>query len=342
MSLSAHKTPRLGLFLQVDRAPDVTSTYEEVLDLIVAAEQLGYHSARVTQHHFGERYGQLPSPLPLLVAAAERTSTIRLGTVVVTIPLEQPLRLAEDAAVTDLLADGRLELGLGSGFAPDVFAAFGIDLENRRDLTTSAILELQRILRGDGLDERGTRLHPPASSLLERLWLAITTEEGARHAAQMNMGLLLGRVERGGGPPVENQARTAQAYRDALAAHNDAGDQAEIRIGVGRAVYPADDRASAQRDLGPAVAPILTEHIRRGLLPTGSTLDDYLYRQHIIHGHPEEIVQTLSAEYAQIGWTELLVQIDPGDLPHDKALVALERVALEVAPHIAAQSLLPA
>ena len=59
-----------------DKLPIVV--YEEVLDLIVVAEELGYHSARVTQHHFGERYGRLPSPLPFLVTAAERTKHIRL------------------------------------------------------------------------------------------------------------------------------------------------------------------------------------------------------------------------------------------------------------------------
>lgn len=165
--------PRLGLFLQVDRAPDVAGTYDEVLDLIVAAEELGYHSARVTQHHFGERYGRLPSPLPFLVTAAERTRRIRLGTVVITITLEQPLRLAEDAAVTDLLLDGRLELGLGSGFAPDVFAAFGVDIERRRELTTASFQDLQRVLAGEPLDEQGTRLQPPAPTLLDRLWLAV-------------------------------------------------------------------------------------------------------------------------------------------------------------------------
>jgi len=57
---------------------------------------------------------------------------------------------------------------------------------------------------------------PPAPDLLNRLWLAVTSAEGAHHAAQHNLGLLLGRVERGGGSPVENQARTALAYRTAL------------------------------------------------------------------------------------------------------------------------------
>lgn len=321
--------PRLGLFLQVDRAPNVAGTYDEVLDLIVAAEALGYHSARVTQHHFGERYGRLPSPLPFLVTAAERTRRIRLGTVVITITLEQPLRLAEDAAVTDLLIDGRLELGLGSGFAPDVFAAFGVDIERRRELTTASFQCLQRALAGEPLDEQGTRLQPPALPLLDRLWLAVMSEEGARYAVVHNMGLLLGRVERGGGSPVENQVRTAHTYRTALGVQAD-----QARIAVGRAVYPAADRATAQRDLAEALAQSRAEHVRRGLLAADASLEDTLTRFHILHGHPEEIGQTLAAEQATIGWTELLVQIDPGDMPYAKAVRALERVAQEVAPYL--------
>lgn len=323
--------PRLGVFLQLDRAPEVTTTYQEVLDLIVAAEQLGYHSARVTQHHFGERYGRLPAPLPFLVTAAERTHTIRLGTVVITIPLEQPFRLVEDAAVTDLLINGRLELGLGSGFAPDVFAAFGVDIEQRRALTTSGIELLQRALAGEPLDAQGTQLQPPAPDLLNRLWLAVMSEEGAHYAAQYDLGLLLGRVERGGGSPVENQVRTAQTYRAALSARADQG-----RIAVGRAVYPAADRATAKRDLAEALAQSTAEHVRRGLLDANASLDEVLTRFHILHGHPEEISQILAAEQVAIGWTELLVQIDPGDLPYHKAVRALARVAEEVAPYLRA------
>ena len=332
-SLPPQHAPRLGLFLQVDRAPNVPNTYDEVLDLIVAAEELGYHSARMTQHHFGERYGRLPSPLPFLVTAAERTRTIRLGTVVVTITLEEPLRLAEEAAVTDLLTNGRLELGLGSGFAPDVFAAFGVDLDRRRELTTAAFERLQSILAGEPLDEQGTYLQPPAPDLLNRLWLAVTSEDGAHHAAEHKLGLLLGRVERGGGSPVENQARTALAYRTAL------GENVEARIGVGRALYPAADRATARRDLAAALAQSRADHVRRGLLAAHASLEETLTRFHILHGHPDEIGETLAAEQAEIGWSDLLVQIDPGDMPHAKALRALERVAKEVAPYLAAPTL---
>lgn len=329
--------PQVGLFLQLNGGPDVPAVYQNTLRLICAAEELGFHSARVTQHHFGERYGWLPAPLPFLAAAGQWARRIRLGTVVVTIPLEQPLRLAEDAAVTDLLLDGRLELGVGSGLNADVFAIFGVDPERKRALTAEGLDLLRRALRGEPLDGRGARLQPPAPGLAGRLWLAVMSEEGARSAARDGLGLLLGRVEHGGGSPVANQTRTARIYRAALGPR-----AAQARIAAGRTLYPAADRATALRELAEVMRPQLEAQARAGFLPGGATLEEALARLHIIHGHPEEIAQMLLAEQAAIGWTELLVQVDPGDTPPGRALRALEVVAREIVPALAAAVPVPA
>ena len=324
--------PAVGLFLQLDGAPPVASLYEQTIDLIVAAEQLGYHSARVTQHHFGERYGWLPSPLPFLAAVGQHARQIRLGTVVITIPLENPVRLVEDAAVTDLLINHRLELGLGSGLNQEVFATLGISYETRREDTNAGLAKVQRALRGEVLHENGSVLQPPAPGLADRLWLAVSRAENAAFAAQQGLGLLLGRLEAGGYSPLANQTISAQNYRAALAS---TGTGATPRIAVGRTVYPAKDRATAERDLGEAIEPLIASYIKSGFVPADASLEEVLKRQHIIYGHPEEIVATLQAEQAALGWTELLVQIDPGNLSHQKALRALELVAQEVQPHLA-------
>jgi alkanesulfonate monooxygenase SsuD/methylene tetrahydromethanopterin reductase-like flavin-dependent oxidoreductase (luciferase family) len=250
-----------------------------------------------------------------------------LGTVVVTIPTEHPLRLAEDAAVSDLLLNGRLELGLGSGLNREVFATFEADFDSRRTTTQLGIEQLQQALQGADLDIQGCRLQPYAPGLASRLWLGAMSEESTRFAAQHNLGLLLGRVEHGGGSPVANQARTAQFYRQALTPQ-----APPARIAVGRTIYPAADRATATLDLAEALQPLVESYVRSGFIPAGTNFSDILTRLHIIHGSPEEIVQTLLAEQAEIGWTELLVQVDPGDLPHAKALRAIERVAQEVVP----------
>lgn len=74
---------------------------------------MGFDSAWIAQHHFHEQEGGLPSPLVFLAHVAAQTDRIRLGTAIITLPMENPLRVAEDAAVLDLLTDGRLEVGFG-------------------------------------------------------------------------------------------------------------------------------------------------------------------------------------------------------------------------------------
>ncbi len=106
MSQSNHK--RLGFFTRLldDVAPG--ERYRLAAEQITHAERHGFDAAWVAQHHFHREEGGLPSPFVFLSHVAARTSTIRLGTGIVTLPLEAPLRVAEDAAVFDLLSGGRL------------------------------------------------------------------------------------------------------------------------------------------------------------------------------------------------------------------------------------------
>src|SRR5690625_2031235 len=88
--------PRLGLFTRLLEEAPAAERYRFALEQISHAEQLGFASAWVAQHHFGEHEGGLPSPFVLLAAAAQRTEQIGLGTAVVTLPIDDPLRAAED------------------------------------------------------------------------------------------------------------------------------------------------------------------------------------------------------------------------------------------------------
>src|SRR6202046_4348202 len=122
---------RLGFFTRLLDQTTAGERYRLATEQIVHAERHGFDSAWVAQHHFDGDEGGLPAPLVFLAQVAARTSRIRLGTGIVTLPLENPVRVAEDAAVLDLLSGGRLELGVGSGGTPSAFAAFGHDSANR-------------------------------------------------------------------------------------------------------------------------------------------------------------------------------------------------------------------
>src|SRR4030088_2111534 len=125
---------RLGFFTRLlDQAPPA-ERYRLATAQIVHAERLGFDSIWVAQHHFHEPEGGLPAPFVFLAQVAARTSRIRLGTAIITLPLELPIRVAEDAAVLDLMCGGRLEVGVGPGGNLSAYQAFDLNSAERMAL----------------------------------------------------------------------------------------------------------------------------------------------------------------------------------------------------------------
>ena len=104
--------------------------YESGLRFAEEAEALGLDEVWLTEHHFADD-GYCPALLPVAAAIAARTTRIRIGTKVVLLPFHNPLRLAEDVAVVDVLSGGRIDLGVAAGYRHEEFAGFGIDRRER-------------------------------------------------------------------------------------------------------------------------------------------------------------------------------------------------------------------
>ena len=125
------------------RDTDARRIYGEVLDQIVLAEDLGFSSVWMAEHHFSD-YGLLPHLGTFAAAVAARTSTIKLGTAVLVLPFGHPIRMAEEMAMVDVLSNGRLELGVGRGYQPQEFEALGVDQEHSQAIFDE-YLEVMRL-----------------------------------------------------------------------------------------------------------------------------------------------------------------------------------------------------
>jgi alkanesulfonate monooxygenase SsuD/methylene tetrahydromethanopterin reductase-like flavin-dependent oxidoreductase (luciferase family) len=319
---------RLGFLTHLEGPGDPQRIYQESLELFTAADALGFEVGWIAQHHLQDLAGRLPSPFPFLAAAAERTKRIRLGTAVVILPLENPIRLAEDAAVVDTLSGGRLELGVGSGFDPAAYQIIGVDSDKRRELTTTGLTTLQRAFRNENLSEGGHRLQPPAPTLAKRLWQGVFSEEGAKYAAKHGVGLLLNRATYGYDDPTDQvQLPWAKSYLAAWQRQFEAP-----RIGLSRTVYPALDKRTAQAELETGVLRFAQYMIKEKRFPAGLSTEDYFKRLHIFYGHPEEVIAGLQSDQVLPLVTDLICQFNPGIPTHQQTLKVLEHIAKEVAP----------
>jgi alkanesulfonate monooxygenase SsuD/methylene tetrahydromethanopterin reductase-like flavin-dependent oxidoreductase (luciferase family) len=177
---------RLGVYFDLRNPPgwrqDWSRLYSFTLELCQEAERLGADSAWFSEHHMFED-GYLPQPLTFAAAVAARTSRIRIGTAVLLAPLRRAVQLAEEAAVVDILSDGRLDLGLGAGYRQPEFDAYGADLGDRYRATDQMVLDLRKAW-ADG------KVMPPPRQSPVPLWLGYGGPQGARRAGRLGTGLL--------------------------------------------------------------------------------------------------------------------------------------------------------
>ena len=102
-------------------------------DEVIEAERLGYDTAWIAEHHFATSYGIMPDCFAYMAYLAAKTSRIKIGAAVITLPLYDPIRVVENTSFVDILSNGRVRLGVGSGYRPYEFEGLGRDFDNRRD-----------------------------------------------------------------------------------------------------------------------------------------------------------------------------------------------------------------
>lgn len=319
---------RLGFLTHVQgRDDDIARTYRNAQELFVVADELGFDVGWVAQHHVPLGGGGLSSPWTFLAHAAARTTRIRLGTAITVLPLEDPVRLAEDIATVDTLSGGRVEFGVGSGSSAVEYAAFGKDVARKRELTSENLDIVRQALDRREVGTPGFRIQPRPGDFNDRVWQGVFSEQGAAYAARRGSNLLLNRAAYGFDAPTDEVQRPwADAY---LAAWE---GPRRPRIGLSRFVFPAKDRRTALAAIGDDVHRAALRMAEHGAFPKGLDQGEALRRFHSFYGHPEEIVAALGQEQVLPVATDLITQFNPAVPDHDAAVRALELIATEVAP----------
>ena len=244
----------IGLFDGADPGPG----HESTLQILERGEDLGFDSAWVRQRHL--QYG-ISSPVALLAAATQRTSRIELGTAVIPLGWENPLRLAEDLATVDVLSGGRLNPGVSVGPPmrwDDVREALYPDTADVEDFSYERVERLLRCVRGEpvtvfsgtsGIEVFSDRVQPHSPGLASRLWYGGASLRSASWTGEHGMNLLTSSVvkaESTGSPDAGHdfaalQRAQIEAFR---AAHPDG---AQARVSQGLVVIPTDRATPEQR-----------------------------------------------------------------------------------------------
>ena len=229
------------------------------IELAIAAEELGADGAFFRVHLFAR---QLGSPFPLLAAVGARTRRIEIGTAVIDMRYENPFYMAEDAGAADLIAGGRLQLGLSRGSPEQVIDGwryFGYAPEKdetEADMARRNAETFLDLLRGEGFARPNPRpmfpnpagllrLEPHSDGLRGRIWWGSSSNATARWAAQLGMHLQSSTLkdDESGEPLHVQQRKQIDAYR---AAWKDAGHAGTPRVSVSRSIFPLmDDRDRA-------------------------------------------------------------------------------------------------
>jgi alkanesulfonate monooxygenase SsuD/methylene tetrahydromethanopterin reductase-like flavin-dependent oxidoreductase (luciferase family) len=311
-----------------------SDTLLQSIELAVAAEELGADGAYFRVHHFAQ---QLSAPFPLLSAVGARTSRIEIGTGVIDMRYENPLYMAEDAGVADLIAGGRLQLGISRGSPEQVidgFRYFGYEPAGGSDHAAMArehTRTLLEVLKGEGFAEPSPRpmfpnppgllrLEPHSPGLRDRIWWGAGSRSTAEWAAERGMNLMSSTLltEDTGVPFHQLQAEQIQRFRDAWRA---AGHTREPRVSVSRSIFPIVndlDRAYFGREAG--------SHDQVGILDGGRARFGKTYA-----GEPDRLISDLAGDEAVAAADTLLLTI-PNQLGVDYNAHLLDSVLRHVAP----------
>ena len=329
--------PTFGLwydFRQQLPLGDYARFYAECLEEIEEGEGLGFTGVWLSEHHFVDD-GYLPSPLVVAAAIAARTRTMTIGTNILLLPMRHPLRVAEDAAVVDLLSGERFVLGVGQGYVQHEFEALGFNRRNRPSLFEEGIDIIRQALTEGRTGYEGKRWNLPDLPFEPRpsrklpIYAGAFVDPAIDRAARLADGFL---ASAGGGAFGE----TYRKVRDALARHGRAdGDFPYVASGV---AFVHEDAGRAREIVAPAIAYQRTRYAEWGTdrekpRPEPIRPEDLPWERYLV-GTPDEVADGLISLYREAPYDHFCFWGRLPGVTHEEALANARLFAEKVAPKV--------
>src|ERR1051325_9314244 len=345
---------RFGTFSYNQARPWVPErqAFDELLEQIELTERLGFDDAWFAEHHHSD-YGMLSSPNRIIAALARRTKRLRFGNLVNVLPLHDPMRLAEECAILDILTGGRLNVGLGRGVPRDDLK-HGLDRDTAQARFEEGIEILTRAWTEDSFNFQGTawnyvdiscrprplqKPHPP-------IYDGATSPDSPAMVARRGWNLALSRQ------PLDNCARAIRSYREERAKHRElAGNGDAIMV---RDIYVAETDDQAWKEAPPELTrfwQLATDNVWRG--ETISTEDLPRFTERFFYfpgglsvtrmnewgtsliGSPETVLKKARLMIDTARPDCLVGMFSFGGLSHEQVMRSIELFATKVMPALA-------
>ena len=329
---------RLSIFSVQDHYPagarSVAQLYGEVIAQAELADRLGYDTFWVAEHHFHE-YGVVPNPAVMLATLAQRTKRLRLGTAISILTFHNPLTVAENYAMVDVLSGGRLVYGVGSGYLPHEFAGYAIDPAEKRDRFDENLAIVRRLLAGERVSAKGRFSQIDAVALnvkpLQRevpIYVAVLRREAAFHIGKQGNNLMCVPYA-----SVDHFNEIGDLIGDYRRGRTEAGfapsdDDAVVTLHT----HVAESDAAARRNAEAA----FNLYVDTRLYAKKSIYDDAMRNEVHLFGSVETVTDKLVALH-RMGVRHVSALQNFGMLAQPLVQQSMERMMREVIPRVAAR-----
>ena len=332
------------LLLQSPSAQPSETLYARGTEIAQAADELGFDSIWCAEHHFST-YGYLSRPLMYAVHLANQTKRIRVGTMVIVLPLHHPLVVAEEIATADLLSGGRLDIGLGRGYQNYEFARLEQDLGQSRERWDESVDVLLKAFEGKPFSHEGKFFNFPETSVFPQplqdphppIWVVAQSEESVAATVKRGFNLVSG----GFGVPLERLRQFREGFDELVAK---APPAKPVHVSTQRPVYVTDSEADARAAVEEArwnMRVTLSLRNNRERVEKGRAIaepfeneptTDELLEKFMVIGTPDTCIDRIRAVHGAMRMDHFNCSFWFGDMPQEKILRSMQLFSEEVMP----------